>query len=169
VLWANLLLVEQLLSLRDDSMNVHITRASQNDGPSMLQLLRDSGLPIDGLVDHLNTALVARDGTDIVGCAAVEIYSDGALLRSVAVAPAARGHRVGERLTEEAVTLARSLRAPAVYLLTTTAESYFPRFGFVQTTRDLVPTAVQQSVEFRSACPASAIVMRKALNEKEGN
>jgi amino-acid N-acetyltransferase len=150
-------------------MNVHITRASEPDGPSILKLLRESGLPIDGLVDHLNTALVARDGTAIVGCAAVEIYPDGALLRSVAVAREARGHGVGERLTEAAVSLARSLRTPAVYLLTTTAESYFPRFGFVQTTRELVPTGVQQSIEFRSACPASAIVMRKALNESEGS
>ena len=149
-------------------MNVHITRASDADGPSILQLLQDSGLPIDGLVDHLNTALVARDGATIVGCAAVEIYADGALLRSVAVAPAARGHGVGERLTEAAVTLARSRRTRAVYLLTTTAESYFPRFGFVQTTRELVPAGVQQSIEFRSACPASAVVMRKVLDESEG-
>jgi N-acetylglutamate synthase-like GNAT family acetyltransferase len=146
-------------------MNVHITRASEADGPSVLQLLRDSGLPIDGLIDHLSTALVARAGAAIVGCAAVELYADGALLRSVAVAPAARGNGVGERLTEAAVTLARSLGAPAVYLLTTTAESYFPRFGFVQATRELVPTGVQQSIEFRSACPASAVVMRKTLNE----
>ena len=149
-------------------MNVHITRASEADRSSILHLLRDSGLPIDGLVDHLNTALVARDGAAIIGCAALEIYADGALLRSVAVAPAARGHGVGERLTEAAVSLARSLRTPAVYLLTTTAESYFPRFGFVRTTRDLVPTGVQQSIEFRSACPTSAIVMRKRLNESEG-
>ena len=149
-------------------MNVHITRASEADRSSILHLLRDSGLPIDGLVDHLNTALVARDGAAIVGCAALEIYADGALLRSVAVAPAARGHGVGERLTEAAVSLARSFRTPAVYLLTTTAESYFPRFGFVQTTRELVPTGVQQSIEFRSACPTSAIVMRKRLNESEG-
>lgn len=148
-------------------MNVRITRASEADGPSILRLLRNSGLPIDGLVDHLNTALVARDGAAIVGCAAVEIYPDGALLRSVAVAPAARGHDVGGGLTEAAVALARSLRTPAVYLLTTTAESYFPRFGFVQTTRERVPTGVQQSIEFRSACPASAIVMRKVLNESE--
>jgi N-acetylglutamate synthase-like GNAT family acetyltransferase len=148
-------------------MNVLITRASEADGPSIVHLLRDSGLPIDGLVDHLNTALVARDSDAIVGCAAVEIHSDGALLRSVAVAPAARGRGVGERLTEAALALARSHRIPAVYLLTTTAESYFPRFGFVRTSRDLVPAGVRQSVEFRSACPASAIVMRKALNESE--
>ena len=148
-------------------MNVRITRASDADGPSILQLLRDSGLPIDGLTDHLNAALVARDGAAIVGCAAVEIYPDGALLRSVAVAPAARGHGIGKRLTEAAITLAGSLQTPAVYLLTTTAESYFPRFGFVRTTREQVPTGVQQSIEFRSACPASAVVMRKSFDESE--
>lgn len=148
-------------------MNVHITRATEADGPSILQLLRDSGLPIDGLADHRSTALVARDGAVVIGCAAVELYADGALLRSVAVAPAARGRGIGGRLTEAAVALARSFRTPAMYLLTTTAESYFPRFGFVQTTRDRVPGGVQQSIEFQSVCPASAVVMCKVLNKSE--
>jgi N-acetylglutamate synthase-like GNAT family acetyltransferase len=149
-------------------MKVHITRASEADGPSILQLLRDSGLPTDGLADHLHTALVARDGAVVVGCAAIELYADGALLRSVAMAPAARGRGVGGQLTEAALALARSFGVPEVYLITTTAESYFPKFGFVQTTRDRVPTGVQQSVEFRSACPASAVVMRTDLNGKRG-
>jgi N-acetylglutamate synthase-like GNAT family acetyltransferase len=53
-------------------MNVHSTRASKADGPSILQLLRDSGAPTDGLADHLRTALVTRDGAAVVGCAAIE-------------------------------------------------------------------------------------------------
>ena len=72
-------------------MTVHIERALDADQPSILQLLRDAGLPIDGLVDHLDSAFVARDDGAVVGCAAVETYADGALLRSVVVAPAARG------------------------------------------------------------------------------
>lgn len=36
------------------------------------------------------TAFVARDGAALVGCSALETYADGALLRSLAVAPAAR-------------------------------------------------------------------------------
>jgi amino-acid N-acetyltransferase len=144
-------------------MNVYIERASKADSPSILQLLRDAGLPIDGVVEHLTTALVARDGAAIVGCAAIEVYADGALLRSVAVAPAARGQGLGQRLTEAAITVAQSLGTPAIYLLTTTAESFFPRFGFVRLTRGQVPIGVQQSIEFRSACPASAIVMGKML------
>jgi amino-acid N-acetyltransferase len=144
-------------------MNVYIERASEADAPSILQLLRDAGLPIDGVVEHLNTAFVARDGAAIIGCLALELYADGALLRSVAVAPAARGHALGQRLTEAAITLAQSLGTPALYLLTTTAQSYFLKFGFVQITREQVPMSVRQSIEFRSACPASAIVMKKML------
>ena len=146
-------------------MSVHIERASDADGPSILQLLQDTGLPIDGLIEHLNTAFVARDGAAIVGCSALEVYPGGALLRSVVVAPAARGLGLGQRLTDAAITLAKSLGAPAVYLLTTTAESYFPGLGFVRITREQVPASVQQSVEFRSACPASAAVMKKSLSD----
>ena len=51
-----------------------------------------------------------------------------------------------------------------VYLLTETAGDFFPRFGFRPTTRAAVPSAVQQSVEFREACPASAVVMRTELS-----
>ena len=45
------------------------------------------------------------------------------------------------------------------WTLTTTAESYFPSFGFQVTTRDTVPAEVQATDEFRGACPASATVM----------
>jgi amino-acid N-acetyltransferase len=140
-----------------------IARASDADWPSILQLLQDAGLPSDGLLEHLNTAFIARDGTAIIGCAALEVYPDGALLRSVAVAAAARGQHVGQQLVDAAIGLATSLRIPAVYLLTTTAESYFPRFGFARTTREQVPEGVRQSAEFRFACCATAVVMRKSL------
>ena len=52
---------------------------------------------------------------------------------------------------------------PALYLLTTTAERYFPKFGFERIERAEVPLSVQTSIEFTSACPSSATVMRKQL------
>jgi amino-acid N-acetyltransferase len=146
-------------------MNVRIEPASDLDGPPILQLLRDAALPADGLIEHLNTALVARHDARVVGCAALEVYPGGVLLRSVVVAPSVRGRGLGERLIDAAIALAKSLGTPAVYLLTTTAESYFPKFGFVRITREQVPMSVRQSIEFRSACPASAIVMRRTLDE----
>jgi amino-acid N-acetyltransferase len=47
--------------------------------------------------------------------------------------------------------------------LTTTAEHFFPKFGFERIARADVPSSVQRSVEFTSVCPASATVMRKPL------
>jgi len=49
----------------------------------------------------------------------------------------------------------------AIYLLTTTAEQFFPRFGFVAVDRQSMPRSIQGSIEFQSACPASAIAMRR--------
>jgi arsenate reductase len=93
----------------------------------------------------------------------LELYADGALLRSVAVDPARQGRRLGHQLTEAALRLAQSHGADRVFLLTTTAERFFPKFGFEAIARAEVPASVQASVEFQSACPESAIVMRKRL------
>ena len=148
-------------------MNADIVRAVAEDGPSILQLLRSAELPVDSLLDHLDTAFVARFDGRIVGCAALETYDDGALLRSVAVAPTVQGQAIGRRLTEAAIGLAESRGAPAVYLLTTTAARYFRKLGFVPITRAQVPASVQESVEFRSACPASAEVLRRVFGGRK--
>jgi len=141
----------------------HIDRAASGDAEEILQLVEQNDLPTDGLQAHLGTALVARQGGRIVGTAALELYADGALLRSVAVAPELQHRGVGRLLTDAALALARELGAPAVYLLTTTAEEYFPKFGFQRIERTAVPPTLQASVELTSACPSTACVMRKAL------
>lgn len=137
--------------------------ASPGDASEILRLLSQSGLPLDGLEDHLATTLVAREEGRIVGSAALELYQGGALLRSVAVAAELQGSGLGHELTNAAIRLAQSLQAPAIYLLTTTAERFFPKFGFERIARENVPISVQASVEFTSACPSSATVMRKSL------
>ena len=78
----------------------------------------------------------------------------------------AKGHGIGTQVTTAALNLANARGTPAVYLLTTTAEAFFPRFAFERIARDQVPASVQMSVEFRSACPSSAIVMRRAMSGK---
>jgi amino-acid N-acetyltransferase len=126
-------------------------------------LLEQCHLPLAGIDDHVATLLVAREGADVIGTAALELYADGALLRSVAVDPRRQGSRLGHQLTEAALLLAETHGADAVFLLTTTAERFFPKFGFERISRDDVPGSVRASVEFQSACPASATVMRKRL------
>jgi amino-acid N-acetyltransferase len=70
---------------------------------------------------------------------------------------------IGRDLTIAAIDLARINGASTVYLLTTTAEQFFPKFGFERIPRADVPALVQTSVEFTSACPESAAVMRRQL------
>jgi amino-acid N-acetyltransferase len=140
-----------------------IDRATREDESEILDLLARSALPVDGVLDHLETAFVARENGRVVGSAVLEIYQDGALLRSVAVDASLRGAGLGQELTRSALTLANSLGMPAVYLLTTTADAFFPKFEFRLIDRSQVPATVQESIEFRSACPASAVVMRRTL------
>jgi amino-acid N-acetyltransferase len=140
-----------------------IDAATARDLPEVHRLLEQHDLPLEGVDDHVHTMLVARHGSRVVGSAAVELYADGALLRSVAVEPGFQGGRVGHHLTEAALKLAESRGARTVFLLTTTAERFFPKFGFEPISRDDVPASVRASVEFQSACPASAVAMRKRL------
>ena len=147
-------------------MTISIEPASASDLPSILTLLQKSSLPQDGLADHLAATLVARDGEGVVGSAALELYGESALLRSVAVDAALRGQGLGQQLVRAALDLARRRGANAVYLLTETAADFFPRFGFQAIPRAEVPPAVQTSVEFTSACPASALAMRVRLNKE---
>ena len=148
-------------------MTVHavIEAARPSDTEAVLRLLARHHLPLDGLEGHLATTLVARHNGDVVGSAALEVYPDGALLRSVAVSPDVQGQGLGRALTDAAIRLAQDLRVPALYLLTTTAERYFPAFGFEPIARADVPPAVRTSIEFASACPSSATVMRRSICE----
>lgn len=146
-------------------MSFAIERASTADVASVLAVLAEHGLPAEGAADILDTMLVARDGVHVVGVAALDVYADGALLRSVAVAATHQGRGLGRELTKAALALATTSDILNVYLLTTTAEGYFPRFGFHRITREAVPASVQASVEFQSACPASAVVMRRRIGE----
>jgi amino-acid N-acetyltransferase len=137
--------------------------AQPADLPDVLALLESSGLPVAGLAQHLESTVVIRDGPRLVGCAAIEPYGTTALLRSVAVEPSHQGRGMGTRLTEAAIALARERGIRTLYLLTETATDFFTRFGFTVIPRDDVAAAVRASVEFTSACPASAIAMVREL------
>jgi amino-acid N-acetyltransferase len=140
-----------------------IQAADASDLPAVRRLLETQHLPLDGIGEHVSTMVVAKEGSDVIGAAAVELYADGALLRSVVVDPTARGQGLGHRLSDAALSIAKERGTRTAFLLTTTAEQFFPKLGFEQIARGDVPASVQASIEFQSACPASAVVMRKRL------
>lgn len=133
--------------------------AERADLGAIERLLTVSGLPLDGVRDALDTFVVAQSGDDLVGVAGLEVCCDNALLRSVAVSPDWRSHGLGRALVTRVISDAEARGIRALYLLTTTAERYFPSFGFRQIAREDVPGDVRETAEFQSACPASATVM----------
>jgi amino-acid N-acetyltransferase len=137
--------------------------ALESDRAAIEGLLLGSGLPLDGLEIALPTAVVARADDSVVGCAAVEPYGSVGLLRSVCVVSELRGTGLGVKLVDAAEKLAASRGIGELYLLTETAEGWFPRLGYVPTTRDAVPAALTTSPEFAGACPDSAAVLHKRL------
>ena len=133
--------------------------AASSDLAAVERLLTESGLPLDGVREALPTFIVAEADADVVGVAGLEVCCDNALLRSVAVSPSWRSHGLGRALVTRIISDAEARGINALYLLTTTAERYFPSFGFREISRDAVPADVRETAEFRDACPASATVM----------
>ena len=145
------------------STTAMIRAATDADLPRIEALLVASGLPTAGVADALCGFLVAEHDGALVGVVGVEECCEYGLLRSTAVDPAWRSRGLGRRLVERAIAEAEVKGVKALYLLTITAERYFPTFGFTTTTRDAVPGPVQNTLEFRGACPASATVMTLCL------
>lgn len=150
---------------RPKAVTAAIRVASPGDFAGVVGLLRAAGLPTAGLKPSLPDFLVAEEGGRIVGAIGLEVYGDCALLRSAVVAAGKRGAGLGRDLVESLLNRAGTRGVREVYLLTTTAEGFFPRFGFTRIQRGDAATAVRASEEFRGACPDSAIVMRKAMEE----
>ncbi len=145
-----------------DSATATLRLAAPSDEPGVEALLTASGLPLDGVHEALPCFVVAEDAGDIVGVAGIEACGaagEHALLRSVAVAPGWQKRGLGRALVTRTIAEAEARGATALYLLTTTAEQYFPTFGFRTTSRDAVPDDVRATTEFQGACPASATVM----------
>lgn len=144
-------------SIQSDAPRVR--PAAPGDFAAVERLLTASGLPLDGVREALPGFVVAEAGDEVVGVAGLEVCGDHALLRSVAVSAAWRSRGLGRALVTRVIADAEARGIRALYLLTTTAEHYFPSFGFRRVVRDEVPADVRETAEFRSACPASATVM----------
>ncbi len=146
---------------------VELRRGTADDLPAVLTLLQRNGLPTEGVTaDALPDFVIAEEKRRVVGVAGLEVYRESALLRSAAVEEGWRGSGVGRALIDRTLDLAKERGIHDVFLLTTTAEHYFPRFGFACVSRDSIPAVVQVSAEFQGACPATATAMRKVMTSR---
>jgi arsenite methyltransferase len=145
---------------------VSVVPVTAGDLTAVETLLRQAGLPVDGVAQQFEGGfVVAQAGGAVVGAAGLEIHGSHGLLRSVVVAPEWRGRGVGEALVRERLGHAQARAAGRVYLLTTTAPAWFEKLGFAPVSRDDVPESVRRSPEFSGICPSTAAVMEHRLPE----
>ncbi len=129
------------------------------------ELLIACGLPTDDLQNppkHLRLFGYRRDG-QLLGLVGLEMHGPDVLLRSLAVADAARGQGLGQLLVTHAERHAASQSAQAIYLLTTTAEAFFDQRGYHLAERTDAPRTIAATPQFSGLCPATAAFMRKRL------
>jgi amino-acid N-acetyltransferase len=147
------------MTLETATRSFTIRGATAGDFGAVARLLQENSLPVDGVSDALADFLVAEADSRIVGVVGMEYRGAYGLLRSLAVDPDWRGRGVARSLVERIIAEAETRGTRALYLLTTTAEHYFPRFGFNVASRESVPLEIRATVEFQDACPVSATVM----------
>ncbi len=98
-----------------------------------------------------------------IGLVGLEFCGSNALLRSLAVVPLHRSAGLGTALLEHAEAQARARGAHSIFLLTTTAEAFFKRHGYVTTARDSAPSEIRATREFADICPTSSALLTKRL------
>lgn len=157
---------------------IAIGAARPDERGAVAALLADAGLPLAGLEG--TWLLVAREepgavaagrpsgAGHVVGAVGLEAYPPAALLRSLVVAPRHRGSGVATALVARLLEAADARGVEEVWLLTTSAATFFARLGFAPADRAAAPEPVRTSVEFREACPASAACLRLALARAPG-
>ncbi|HEX6644322.1 MAG TPA: arsenic resistance N-acetyltransferase ArsN2 [Gemmatimonadales bacterium] len=147
-------------------MSLEIRPARDADLPAIEALLTASRLPTDGVREALQQYLTAWQDGRLAGVVGLEMHDGFGLLRSAAVDLGARGTGVGRALVERVLAEAASYRVREVYLLTTTAERWFSRFGFRHVDRGDVPEPIRSSAEYRELCPGSAAVMMREIERR---
>jgi len=141
---------------------MQIGLAGPGDLDSLKVLLKACDLPADDIsTSLLKHFFVIKDNNQIVGSVGLEVYEEFGLLRSLALAETLRGQGLGIQLVEHIEAYATSQQITSLYLLTTTADRFFVRIGYQEIQRASAPITLQETAEFQSICPASAVCMCK--------
>jgi amino-acid N-acetyltransferase len=150
-------------------MSFRIRSAADEELADLLKLLDRSQLPGAGVEEHFSNYLVAEEEKRIVGMVGLELYGSVGLVRSLAVAPYVRSKGIGSALVHAILEKAKERGLEEVYLLTTTADGYFPRFGFEPIPRDQIDSRLHSSKELQGVCPQSAVCMKLTRKRPRGS
>jgi UDP-N-acetylmuramate: L-alanyl-gamma-D-glutamyl-meso-diaminopimelate ligase len=114
--------------------------------------------------DQFPEFFVLRNEKGTVGCVALEVLGEDAVLRALAVDPEFRGAGYGWMLADMAVGQARWRGVRRIYLLTASASDFFAaKFGFRVVDRSTLGKAVAATETFSATSGESRVAMRLDL------
>lgn len=129
------------------------------DDAGLIATLRGAGLPDPGDGRYF----IAHEHGGLVGYVGLEGEGRDLLLRSLVVLAGLKAQGLGSRILTAVEAVASDLGGERLHLLTTTAEAFFARRGFVAADRASAPLAIRRTREFADVCPASAAYLTKDL------
>ena len=145
-------------------MNLIIQQATEREFDAIKKLLDNNNLPTTDIYQDNIQLFIGLIDDKIMSVIGLEKYKNVGLLRSLAVTDLFKNQQVGSRLIRHIVDLCASEHIDKIYLLTTTADKYFVKFGFTKIERIEAPDILKQTREFKDICPVSAVLMYKSLN-----
>ncbi len=97
----------------------------------------------------------------------IALFDSAALLRSLAIDVSWQSSGLGKMLVYHAEDVARSAGVESVYLLTTTAESFFEHLRYSSVSCDCAPAKICATEQFSDLCPVDSAFMMKCLGKSK--
>lgn len=144
-------------------MEITINFAEHKDEMHIKKLLSEASLPYEDISKNICDFLIASINNEIIGVVGIEILGEFGLLRSLAVTPSQQGNGIGKLLCNRMISYASLNGVKKLYLLTTTAKSFFENFNFKKIAREDVKEVIKNTNEYSEICPVSAVVMVKEI------
>jgi len=138
--------------------------ARSEDHADIRSLLSAVGLPTQDLSNERFEHFIVCMADDVVaGVVGLEHYGSSALVRSLAVAEPYRSKGIAVNLLLGIENHARKMGVTMLFTLTTTAQRYLEKQGFVVIERSDVPAEVRASAQFSELCPETARCLAKPI------
>ncbi|WP_083394371.1 GNAT family N-acetyltransferase, partial [Atopomonas hussainii] len=140
-------------------MNIQATTFNCGIG----ELLQSNDLPVLDIETGTEVLLfVAGSAQQPSGVVGIQIFGTTALLRSLAVSASERGNGLGAALVQHVEQYALLMGISSIYLLTTTAASFFKLRGYNIANRADAPASIASTRQFSSLCPRETLIYSSA-------
>src|SRR5215212_6235039 len=126
---------------------MNIVPLTQNNFSAAINLLKKNNLPTEDISD-VTKLFVLEDEQSVVGTIALEYSGAEGLLRILSVDEVKRNRHYGNELVDFIESYARQEGVKNLYLLTTTADTYFSKKDYKTVDRNSLPSYIIQTSEF---------------------